>query len=423
MSAARRVYAAFFCYALALGGIFPRLGDLQQALALDERTLGLSTIGIACGTLISLTLAGRWLERWGHRTVLLVLVPLMAACFAAASGAGSAPTLFVLLVPAGLCVGAVEIVVNLEADRVEHQLGRRIMSRAHAFWSIGFFTAGLAGAALAQLGLSPQAHLAVMGVVVAGLCALLLRGLQAAAHRPQHAAPAAAGHTTHAVAGVQTRAPAPACAETVETAATALMAVMPAPHAPRWARPTRVTLVLVAATLAAMMMEGAGAEWSAIYMRDVFGAAPFLAGAAVATGALAQALARLVADRFVERYQPVRVARCLLLVLGAGALLVLGAPNAAAALAGFALMGVGTSALFPLAMSAAAQATDRPAAVNVAALAQTSFIVFLVGPPLLGFVATAWGIRWSFGLGLPLVVLGWWAARALAVAGGRRPPP
>jgi len=109
------------------------------------------------------------------------------------------------------------------------------------------------------------------------------------------------------------------------------------------------------------------------------------------------------------------VARALQALLGIGALSVLLAPHSAVALAGFALMGVGTSAIFPLAMSAAAQATDRPAAVNVAALAQTSFIAFLVGPPLLGWVATAWGIRWSFGIALPLVLLGWWAARALRV--------
>jgi MFS family permease len=68
-------------------------------------------------------------------------------------------------------------------------------------------------------------------------------------------------------------------------------------------------------------------------------------------------------------------------------------------------MGVGTSVMFPLAMSAAAQRTDRPAATNVAALAQISFVGFLLGPPLLGFVAEHWGIRWTFGLGLPLVVL------------------
>ena len=374
LSPPQRVYSAFMLYAMAIGGIFPRLGDLQRALAIDERTLGLALIGTATGTLVSLTFASRWLLWLGHRRALRWLIPAIAAVYAVASWAPGPLALYALLVPAGLCIGAVEVVVNLEADRVEHQLGRRIMSRAHAFWSIGFFTAGLIGAGLAQLGVSAQWHLAGMVVLITGLVALLLDGFEAAPHRPD----SHAGDTS------------------------------------RWARPTSATAVLVAATLAAMVLEGAGAEWSAIYMRDVFGAAPFVAGLAVALGAGAQAIARLLADRIVERHSPVRVARWLQGLLGLGALAVLLAPHPAVALTGFVLMGLGTSALFPLAMSAAAQATDRPAAVNVAALAQTSFLAFLVGPPLLGWVATAWGIRWSFGIALPLVVLGWWAARALA---------
>ena len=68
-------------------------------------------------------------------------------------------------------------------------------------------------------------------------------------------------------------------------------------------------------------------------------------------------------------------------------------------------------------MSAAAQRSDRAAAINVAALAQLSFVAFLLGPPLLGFVAEHFGVRWSFGIGLPLVVLSFVAANAL----GRKP--
>ncbi len=370
----RHVYGAFFLYAVALGGIFPRLGELQRAMGLSERQLGLALIGTASGTMVSLTLAGRWLERMGHRTVLLAGIPLISLAFAVASGAGGALGLYLLLLPAGLCIGAVEIVVNLEADRVEHQLGRRIMGRAHAWWSIGFFSAGLLGAGIAQLGVPVQAHLLGMVLVISGACAWLLRGFEAAGHRPD----------SHAG------------------------------DAPHWARPSRTTLMLVAATLAAMVLEGAGAEWSAIYMRDVFGATPFLAGTAVAVGAGLQATARWVADGVVARHGPLRVARTLQALLGSGAALVLVAPHPALALLGFGLIGVGSSAMFPLAMSAAAQATDRPAAVNVAALAQTSFLAFLLGPPLLGWVATSLGIRWSFGITLPLVALAWWACTALA---------
>jgi MFS family permease len=103
----------------------------------------------------------------------------------------------------------------------------------------------------------------------------------------------------------------------------------------------------------------------------------------------------------------------LLRVLGAGALLVFFAPRDWLALVGFALIGAGTSVIFPLAMSAAAQLTDRPAPTNVASLAQISFVAFLLGPPLLGYIAERFGIRWSFGVGLPLVILSIVCAKAL----------
>jgi hypothetical protein len=155
------------------------------------------------------------------------------------------------------------------------------------------------------------------------------------------------------------------------------------------------------------------------YMTDEFAATPFLAGFAVALGALTQAMTRFFADQFVERYSPVRVARVLLSVLGLGCVLVFFAVGAWMALLGFGLMGVGTSAIFPLAMSAAAQRRDRSSAINVAALAQISFVAFLLGPPLLGLVAEHYGIRWSFGIGIPLVALSLVAASAL----GTRPTP
>jgi len=372
----QRVFAAFFLYAFAMGGIFPRLPELQRAMGATEGALGLALIGASTGTLVSLSLAGRLLDRIGHRRALIALTPAMAACYAVASFASAPWMLFLLLVPCGLCIGAVEIVVNLEADRVEHQEGRRIMNRAHGFWSIGFFVAGLFGAGLSQADVSVQQHLLLDALLVLVATVLLLGRFDAAPHRTG----SAQGHET-----------------------------------PRFARPTLAILALVAVTLSAMVLEGAGAEWSGIYMRDVFGAGHFVTGSAVAVGALMQAITRFFADAFVERHSAVGVARALLTLLGIGAGTVLLAPSGAIAFAGFALMGVGTSVIFPLAMSAAAQRTDRSAAVNVATLAQTSFVVFLLGPPLLGLIAQHWGIRWSFGIGLPLVAL------SLAMAGVLKP--
>ncbi len=364
LSRSHQVFASFAIYSFAMGNIFPRLGDVQTQMGVTTGALGLGLIGAPAGTLIALTFASPILERVGYRLALLTAIPLVALFYAVAVQAPDPLTFFALLVPVGIVVGCVEIMVNIEADRVEHLVGYRIMNRSHAFWSIGFFSAGLVGAYVASMGISPQVHLALNVPVVVVAIAVCLWGYHPAPPRP----------------ATSTAKP------------------------PIFATPTRAILVLVVVTLPAMILEGASMDWSAIYMRDVFGASPFLAGIAVACFAASQALMRFFADGVVDRFSPASVARVLLVVLMVGCVVVAVSPWPYLSLAGFAAMGMGTSAIFPLAMSAAAQRTDRPAALNIAALAQFSFMMFLLGPPLLGYVAQTLGVRTAFGIGLPLIL-------------------
>lgn len=375
----RRVFASFFLYSFCMGGFFPRLAEIQRGMGVGEGALGLALIGVAAGTLVSLTFGAHFIERIGHRRVLIFILPVLPGFYALAAHAASPLQMFLCLLPAGILIGAVEVVVNLEADRVEHQSGRRLMNRSHAFWSIGFFSAAALGALMAFLGVTPQWHLA--GVVLLSVLAtvLLLGKFEAAPLR----------EADHSHADTE---------------------------AARFATPTLAILVLVAVTLPAMVLEGAGFDWSAIYMRDVFGSSAFLGGVAVATGAAAQALMRYFADGFVERHSPIAVARVLLGLLALGCALVFFSGSVWVSLVGFALMGVGSSAIFPLAMSAAAQRSDRPSTVNVASLAQTAFVSFLLAPPLLGMVAQQFGIRWSFGIALPLVFVSLWLSSVLGAS-------
>lgn len=359
-----KVFGAFAVYSFTMGNIFPRFADIRDAMGVSEGLFGFGLIGAPVGTLISLTFAPPLLEKIGYRRAILWLIPILSACYALATLAPNPLWFFALLVPVGLTLGCIEIILNLEADRTENLVGRRIMNRAHAFWSFGFFAAGLVGGAIAQTGLSPQLHLLlIIPVSVVGTLLLLGRFDPAPARSGSHA------------------------------------------DEPRFAAPTAGIMALVAVTLAAMAMEGGYMDWSVIYMDSIYQSVPFTAALAVTFGALAQAITRFFADGFVERYSPVAVARVLLGVMTVGIVLVFFRLGEWQSLLGFALLGVGSSAIFPLAMSAAAQRTDRPAAVNVAALAQTSFVTFLIAPPVLGFIAEHWGIAWSFGIGLPLVVL------------------
>lgn len=359
-----KVFGAFAIYSFTMGNIFPRFADLRDAMGVEEGAFGFGLIGAPVGTLVALTFAPPLLERVGYRRAILLLIPLLSAAYALATFAPNPMWFFALLIPVGLLLGCIEIILNLEADRTEHLIGRRIMNRAHAFWSFGFFAAGLIGGAIAQSGVSPQWHLI-------GIIAISLIGTLLILGRYEPAPDRTGSHADE----------------------------------PKFAAPTAGIMALVAVTLAAMAMEGGYMDWSVIYMDNTYSSTPFVAALAVTFGALAQGITRFFADGFVERYSPTIVARALLGVMTVGILLVFFPMGEWTSLVGFALLGIGSSAIFPLAMSAAAQRTDRPAAVNVAALAQTSFVTFLLAPPLLGYIAEHWGVTWSFGIGLPLVVL------------------
>lgn len=366
-----RIYAGFFLFAVTTGALMARLPDIQTQLGVSESQLGLTMIGMSIGSLISLTFAAPLIDRLGPRTTAFFTVLGPALLFALIPWLPVAPAVFLVLFLTGLLSGALEINLNVEIDRLEMASGKRFMNRAHGFWSVGFFITALFGAMIRQSGLSAGWHLGIIAVIVVAVGGYMFLDMQAAP-KPLDRVHATGEH--------------------------------------RIAFPNWGLLPLCLIGFAAFLVEGAGIDWSAIYMRDVFSVEPFVGGMGLTLFAFFMAVMRLGADPIVSRYGPRNVAMVLLSLASVGVLLVGYAPTPWLALAGFALMGIGCSAVYPLAVSAAAQRTDRPAAVNVAALGQVSFVVFFLAPPLLGFVAEYLGIRNSYLIGLPLLLAGLWAS-------------
>ena len=138
-----------------------------------------------------------------------------------------------------------------------------------------------------------------------------------------------------------------------------------------------------------------------------------MGGLSVTIFSLLIAVARLTMDPVVDRFSPRRRDRT---STSPWSCHVATAPNPYVALLGFALMGIGCSSVYPLAISAAARRADRPASVNVAALGQMTFVVFFAGPPLLGFIAEHFGIRLSYWTVVPVIVAALVVTKALAAA-------
>jgi MFS family permease len=382
IEAHHRLYACFFLFSTITGAMYSRLPDIQLALGVNEAELGLTLIGGAIGSLISLTFSSPLIEKAGARLTCLVTVIGSTFFYASMPFIHAAPLAFAALFCAGLLSGAMEIKLNVELGRLEAHYKRSIMSRAHGFWSLGFFVTSLVAAGVRQAAIPATWHLGVAFVLVAIAAVLFISGL--------------------------TNAPKPP-ARLEE-------------KAPLIAFPNVALIPLCLIGIAAFLVEGAGVDWSTIYMRDAFHAEPFIGGLGLTAFTFVMALARLYIGPVVDRFGPRMVTAVLLGFCVAGLLLVWLAPHPIAAIVGFALMGGGCSAVYPLAVSAAAQRTDRPSSVNVAAVGQITFVIFFLAPPLLGFVAHTIGIRWSYVICLPLVILAMLLVKALP-ARAKAPQP
>lgn len=370
-ASARLIMALFFFYSFSLANWLIRIPDVQHRLGLAPAGLALCLLGLPIGLVCSMLFSGPVVEKLGPRRAIRIgfvfyALPIMLPGFST-----SPAMLFFALLLIGLGMGPLEVGLNVAADRIGTAIGRTVMSRCHGFWSVGLMAGGAVGSGAAAIGLSPGIHIAsavALAFVLAELTALRL---------PQIGP---------------------------------LPSAEPGERAPVFVLPPRSIVALCLFAFGMLLVEGAITDWSAIYLRDVFQQVPPVTGFAFTAFGFLMAAGRLAGDWLSTRFGPVAIARFCCAVGLAGLAAMVLAVEPVMVIAGAAAAGFGVSIVFPLAVTAAA-ARDGSPAVNVAALSLLSFSGFMVGPPVIGFVAEYFGLR--TGLATLLIAAG----MSLALAG------
>lgn len=383
-ASARLVMALFFTYSFSISSWLIRIPDIQESLALEPAMLAICLIGIPVGLVISMAFSGVVVERFGPRNAFRYGFWFFAVALLLPGLASNALWLFLALVLLGLTMGPVEVGVNVAADRIGVALGRTIMSRCHGFWSLGLMSGGALGSLAAAYGLEPHIHMALVAVFVLIVSQVLAMRLPAAL--------SGNGVDPHAE------------------------------KAPVFVLPPRNLVLLCLFGFGMLMVEGAITDWSAIYLRDVFGAVPPVTGFAFTVFGFVMAAGRLAGDYLSMRFGPVTIARVCCAFGLAGLALMIFATSAAMVIAGAACAGFGVSIIFPLAVTAAAGREGSPA-VNVAALSLLSFTGFLIGPPIIGFVTELFGLRAGMGFLLVPALMSLMLAGEVRVKGRRLDGP
>ena len=358
------VFVGFFIYAFSLGAMFPRLDDIQTSLEIDKAELGLLLLCIPLGLQITLLFADRLVRAISLKNVICLGIPSICFTQFAAVAVNQIAFFAFFLIICGAFVAVVEVAINLEADRVEHALGSRIMNRSHAFWSIGFFSAAVVGALFSQFKVMLEIHFLLVCGIAFLISKIIFEDYIVAS--PRHSN----------VTKIK-----------------------------KFSLPTGPIFVMVLFTMSAMLVEGASIDWSVIFMREIHSASPFISGFSLAMAAFSQALVRFFGDNLLNKFGPILISVASLFFMFLGIFLVVLSNSSILAILGFLFMGAGSAVIFPMAISIAASRSDRPAETNVASLTQFAFGMFLLGPPILGFVAEAYSLRWSFSLCIPLLIL------------------
>ena len=358
------VFVGFFIYAFSLGAMFPRLDDIQTSLEIDKAELGLLLLCIPLGLQITLLFADRLVRAISLKNVICLGIPSICFTQFAAVAVNQIAFFAFFLIICGAFVAVVEVAINLEADRVEHALGSRIMNRSHAFWSIGFFSAAVVGALFSQFKVMLEIHFLLVCGIAFLISKIIFEDYIVASPR----------HTN---------------VTTIK----------------KFSLPTGPIFVMVLFTMSAMLVEGASIDWSVIFMREIHSASPFISGFSLAMAAFSQALVRFFGDNLLNKFGPILISVASLFFMFLGIFLVVLSNSSTLAIFGFLFLGAGSAVIFPMAISIAASRSDRPAETNVASLTQFAFGMFLLGPPILAFVGEAYSLRWSFSLCIPLLIL------------------
>jgi len=348
-AAGRATYVAFIGSGFAFASWAARIPQVRDRLHLRPSELGLVLLAIAAGSVIALPLSGPVLARLGSRRTVSVMSLVLAA------GLGSAALGYlygVLPVVAGLFLvglgnGAWDVAMNVQGARVEQHLGRSIMSRFHAGFSLGTVAGALIGAAMVGLRVPVTAHLVAVAVIVAAVVPAAVRRFV-----PDH------DDTAAGDAG-------------------------PAGSWTAWTEPR--TLLIGLFVLAFAFAEGTGNDWISVALIDGYHAPATVGTLGFAVFLAAMTTGRWIGPGLLDRYGRVAVIRALSILAVIGLVLFVFGPSTPVAFAGAVLWGGGTSLGFPVGMSAGADDPAR-AASRVSVIASVGYCAFLGGPPLIGFL-------------------------------------
>lgn len=354
----------FFIAGLTFATWASRIPDIQNKLQLSDAGLGGVLFALPAGLMTSLPLSFWLVGNFGSRKLVIAGAILYPMTLILLGVAGSVWVLTLGLFFFGLFANVINIAMNTQAVGIEKLYGKSIMASFHGLWSIAGFTGAAIGTLFVSQGFSPLLHFSLV-FVLAGLLALISYRFT----------------LPHDDTSSKSQ--------------------------KLFVKPDRQILVLGIIAFCCLLCEGAMADWSGVYFKKVVSAPVSLTTLGYLAFTSTMALGRFLGDWMVTKIGVKRMLQMSGVLITTGLLTAVAFPYLATATIGFFLVGFGVSSVVPIVYGIAGRSKTMSASTALATVSTIGFLGFLIGPPLIGFVAQAINLRWSFAL---IAILGFGTA-------------
>jgi MFS family permease len=343
----------FFMHGLCFSAWASRIPTVQVALNIGAAELGVVLLALPLGFLISLPFSGLMISRFGSRRATSVSAVLYSFSLMSIAICFSVPQVMACLFLFGFFANALNLSMNTQAIEVEKLYQRRLLSTFHGLWSIAGFAGALFGAWSIGRSVSLFQHFVLIAAFFLIAVLIFDSGLVKSAPDKKR-------------------------------------------NGPFLAFPERGLLLFGAIAFFSAMIEGAMFDWTGIYFKDIVKVDDELVGLGYASFMIAMAAGRFCADSLTERLKLKRVLIASGLLITVGLLIAVIYPRLLPVTLAFILIGVGVSSIAPLVYSTAGRSKTMSAGLALTAVTSLGFVGFLLGPPMIGFVAGLASLKGSF---------------------------
>jgi MFS family permease len=350
------VNAFYFIQGLVFASWACRIPEIKELLGMNDAELGGVLFFLPLGEICTMIPAGYLVSKYGSRKMLTLgalCYPMMLVGIGLAT---STLQLSVVLFLFGMAGNLSNISVNTQAIGVERLYGRSIMGSFHGLWSLAGFTGGLIGMLMVALNMSPLFHYLIIFVLMITVM-LFMRG------------------STLPRDGQLKR--------------------LEENQRKIFTRPDRYILIIGLMALGSAICEGTVFDWTNIYFDEVLLVPKNLVrfGYVAAMGSMT--IGRFTVDRFITRFGFIRVLRFCSVMIIVGLAFAVGIPHLITSTLGFLLIGAGMSSVIPICYSLAGRAKNMLPGIAITTVSSIGFLGLLAGPPFIGFVSHAIGLRWA----------------------------